>query len=51
MRKDKEAGMLWMNVEEIKFENARGFYFLRSTKELDSHPQYREQRRPVRARL
>jgi len=35
MRKDKEAGV-WMNVEKLTMENAPYFYYIRSTKDLDS---------------
>jgi len=36
MRKDKEAGLLWMNVEKLTMENAPNFYYIRSTKDVDS---------------
>jgi hypothetical protein len=32
-RKDKVAGFLWMNVEELHLENVPAVYFLRSTKD------------------
>ena len=33
MRKDREAGIVWMNVEELKFDDVPGVYFLHSTKD------------------
>ncbi len=32
MRKDRVGGALWMNVEEITFEDTPGFYYLRGTR-------------------
>lgn len=33
MRKDKVAGLLWMNVEEVHLDNVPEVYFLRSTRD------------------
>ena len=35
MRKDKEVGFLWMNVEQLTLDNVPPVYFVRSTKPLD----------------
>ena len=35
MRKDKEAGFLWMNVEQLTLDNVPELYLIRSTKPVD----------------
>jgi uncharacterized protein (TIGR02186 family) len=34
-RKDKVAGILWMNVDKLTFEHVPNVYFIRSTKKLE----------------